>query len=126
MHACKASTKPVYLHYSAARHDHFSSSGPNPPAGYVTMGLQGYLLDTAKPGAVPMAWYYSNQDGDSTTHGDNVLAQMDGPNPPHMTSCTHAISTAADCFAAARGLDSIGNATVKTAEGASVLFDLGF
>jgi hypothetical protein len=116
-----ASAKPVYLHYSASRHDHFSSASPTPPpGGYVTMGLQGYLLDSAGPGSVPMAWFWSPEGPTATqTRGDNVLAQDDGPNTPTQTSCTTAVASAEECFAQARLLGGIGNATVHTSTGAS-------
>ena len=84
-----------YLHFSAARHDHFTSASPTPPSGYVSMGLQGYLLDAAVPGSVPMAWYWSTQNGSLNVFGDNVLAQDDGHNVPKPTGCAHDISTAA-------------------------------
>ena len=117
-----ASKKPVYLHYSPTRHDHFTSSGINPPVGYTFMGLQGYLLDTAAAGSVPMAWYTNPETGDgrwSNTRGDNVLAQDDG-SIPQAKSCKHTVSTAADCFAGAKSNVNVpGNATVHTSQGAS-------
>lgn len=119
-----ASKKPVYLHYDAMRHDHFSSASPNPPAGYVAMGLQGYLLDDAKPAhAVRMAWYWSPETeggGATDSSGDNVLAQDDGSNKPPQSQCTHTIADAATCFAEAKAMVGIGNATaVKTSQGTS-------
>ena len=110
-----AAKNAVYLHYSAQRNDHFTSAYPQPPSGYVSMGLQGYLLDSKQSpkGAVQLAWYYSS------TEFDNVLAQYDGPKGNKPQSCTHATATADDCFAAAKAMDGIGNATVTTGQGAS-------
>ena len=68
-----ASKKPVYLHYSASRHDHFTSANAHPPANYVTMGLQGYLLDTAQPGYVALAWYWSPEAGTSDPQSSGAL-----------------------------------------------------
>jgi hypothetical protein len=108
-----AGKQPVYLHYSADRRDHFTSPNASPPSNYITMGLQGHLLDSAAPGSVPMIWYWS------TENEDNVLAQDDGSNRPKPSSCEHVISSASDCFAAANVMDGVGNATVQTSQGAS-------
>jgi hypothetical protein len=115
----KASKQPLYLHYSADRNDHFTSPNPVPPQApvrYVTMGLQGYLLDsTAESTAVPMAFYYLAA---CATCGDNVLAQDDGGSTAPQ-SCTHPVTAAEECFAAANSMDGMANATVQTSQGES-------
>jgi len=127
----KLPKQPVYLHYSAERGDHFTSTNANPPSGfgYVTMGLQGHLLESALPqeGSIPLAWYWNSETAgrrSSSDSGDNVLAQDDGP-VPEQTRCTHKISSADDCFAAAKAMDRVGNATVHTSQGASAALPAG-
>ena len=118
----KAPKAPVYLHYSAARHDHFTSANPAPPPNYVTLGLQGYLLNKALPDSVPLAWYWSPESNDPNpqSHGDNVLAQDDGPAAAQRSTCEHAVGTAEDCFAAAKSMQGVAPTTkVETASGAS-------
>ena len=118
----KAPKAPVYLHYSAARHDHFTSASPQPPANYVTFGLQGYLLNKAQPHSVKLAWYWSPESGtsDPQSSGDNVLAQDDGPAASQRTTCEHSIGAAEDCFAAAKSMQGVASTTtVETSSGAS-------
>eukprot|EP01043_Picozoa_sp_COSAG02_P005347 COSAG02_NODE_144_length_34086_cov_65.390944_22_plen_376_part_00 len=118
----KAPKAPVYLHYSAARHDHFTSATPTPPANYVTLGLQGYLLDKAQPSSVKLAWYWSPEAGtsDPQSSGDNVLAQDDGPAAAQRTTCEHSIGAAEDCFAAAKSMEGMSPTTkVETSSGTS-------
>ena len=116
---------PIYLHYSALRDDHFSSMSPTPPAsyGYVALGLQGYLLENALPQqqSVPLAWYYNPEAG----HGDNVLAQDDGPNGNQPRSCANVISSAEDCFSAAKDMDGLANVSVHTSQGTSAALPPG-
>lgn len=115
-----ASKKPVYLHYSAGRHDHFTSANAAPPGGYGSLGMQGYLLDKAVKASVPLAWYWSPEGrGATAKRGDNVLAQYDGAAAANPTSCAHEWSDAEACFAAAKQVDGIGTAIVHTSTGAS-------
>jgi hypothetical protein len=118
----QASKKPIYLHYSPGRHDHFSSTSAAPPSGYEPLGVQGYVLDRVERGLVTLGWYWSPEGpGASQTRGDNVLAQDDGPNArTHRTQCEHSIATAEQCFEAVKAMDGIGrDATVQTSQGAS-------
>ena len=60
--ASAAAKHPVYLHWNAERHDHFTSASASPPANYVSLGLQGYLpsFDPSAPtqkGAITLGWY---------------------------------------------------------------------
>eukprot|EP01045_Picozoa_sp_COSAG04_P019024 COSAG04_NODE_1808_length_5520_cov_1.952038_5_plen_161_part_00 len=98
---------PRYLHYSERRKDHFTSANPHPPAGYVSQGIQGYLLDgkPARKGIITLAWYWSSETASgavSPTSGDNVLAQDDGANA--LTQC-FARSGNADVYLFTHGLD---------------------
>ena len=119
-----APKKPIYLHYSASRHDHFSSYVAAPPGGYVSMGVQGYVLDGGHhPDAVSLAWYWSPEGpAASQARGDNVLAARDPAGtrvkPEAPTGCEHEIASAEACFAAARQMDGLGKAAVETSQGA--------
>lgn len=113
-----ADKKAVYLHYSASRMDHFTSAFSSPPRGYVSMGLQGYLLDAPRAGSVTMAWYTSPEATSwGSTSGDNVLTQDEGTPVQHQ--CKHLVNSADQCFGAAKKMQGIGNVTVQTSSGAS-------
>ena len=102
-----ATKKPVYLHYSERRKDHFTSASPHPPAGYTSQGIQGYLLDGKPPRKeiITLAWYWSSETASgavSPTSGDNVLAEDDGANA--LTQC-FARSGNVDVYLFTHGLD---------------------
>lgn len=46
----------VYLHYSASRRDHFTSASATPPSTYVSLGVQGYLLNSSAPPKVLLSF----------------------------------------------------------------------